>query len=49
MNIIDLKKEGKINIDSFRTKAEYSPFDKYPYKGKQVMTIVSGKIVMDNL
>ena len=47
--IIDLKKEGKINIDSFRTKAEYSPFDKYPYKGKQVMTIVSGKIVMDDL
>ena len=47
--VIDLKKEGKINIDSFKTKAEYSPFDKYPYKGKQVMTIVSGKIVMDNL
>lgn len=47
--IIDLNREGKIDIDTFKTKAEYSPFNNWSYKGKQVMTIVSGKIVMDDL
>ena len=43
--IIDLKREGKFNIDDFKTKAEYSPFDGWEYKGLPVMTIVNGKIV----
>lgn len=49
LTIIDLKKEGKFDIDSFKTKAEYSPFENWEYKGKAVMTIVNGKIIMDNL
>lgn len=47
--IIDLRQEGKFNIDEFKTKAEYSPFDGWNYKGLPVMTIVNGKIVMDKL
>ncbi|AMD18180.1 dihydroorotase [Methanobrevibacter sp. YE315] len=47
--IIDLKQEGKFNIDEFETKAEYSPFDSWNYIGKPVMTIVNGKTVMNKL
>ncbi len=47
--VIDLKREGKFNIDEFETKAEYSPFDGWTYIGMPIMTIVNGKIVMDKL
>ncbi|MBE6496025.1 MAG: dihydroorotase [Methanobrevibacter thaueri] len=49
LTVIDLKQEGKFNIDEFKTKAEYSPFDGWEYQGLPVMTIVNGKIVMDKL
>lgn len=47
--VIDLKREGKFNIDEFKTKAKYSPFDGWNYTGMPVMTIVNGKIVMDKI
>lgn len=47
--VIDLKQEGKFNIDEFETKAEYSPFDGWNYKGMPIMTIVNGKTVMNKL
>lgn len=47
--VIDLKREGKFNIEEFETKAEYSPFDGWSYIGMPVMTIVNGKTVMDKL
>ena len=47
--VIDLKREGKFNIDEFETKAEYSPFDGWSYKGMPIMTIVNGKVVMDKI
>lgn len=47
--VIDMKRQGKFNIEEFKTKAEYSPFDGWTYHGTPVMTIVSGKIVMDKL
>ncbi|WP_458453380.1 dihydroorotase [Methanobrevibacter sp.] len=46
--VIDLKKEGIFDMDTFYTKAEYSPFDGLSYKGKATMTIVNGEIVMEN-
>ena len=49
ITIIDLKKEGKFDINEFKTKAEYSPFDGLNYVGMPVMTIVNGKVVMDKL
>lgn len=47
--VIDLKREGKFNIDEFKTKAEYSPFDGWNYKGMPIMTIVNGKTVMNKI
>ena len=47
--VLDLKREGKFDISTFQTKAEYSPFDGWEYKGAPVMTIVSGEIVFDDL
>ncbi len=47
--VIDLKKEGKFNIEEFKTKAQYSPFDGWEYVGMPVMTIVNGKTVMNKL
>lgn len=46
--VIDLKQEGIFDIDTFYTKAEYSPFDGLPYKGKATMTIVNGDVVMED-
>ena len=47
--VVDLKREGKFDISEFKTKAEYSPFDGWNYKGQAIMTIVNGKIVMDKI
>ena len=47
--MIDLKREGKFDISEFKTKAEYSPFDGWEYKGLPIMTIVNGKVVMNKL
>ena len=47
--VIDLKREGKFDISEFKTKAEYSPFDGWEYKGMPIMTIVNGKTVMNKL
>ena len=46
--VIDLNKDGIFDIDDFYTKAEYSPFDGLPYKGKATMTMVNGEIIMEN-
>ncbi len=45
--IVDLKKEGMFNIDTFYTKAEYSPFENWEYKGIATMTISHGNVVME--
>jgi len=47
--VIDLKRTGKFNIEEFKTKAEYSPFDGWEYQGAPVMTIVNGKVVMNKI
>ncbi|MDO5848163.1 MAG: dihydroorotase family protein [Methanobrevibacter sp.] len=46
---IDLNREGTINIEKFKTKAEYSPFDGFKYKGEPILTIVNGKTVMNKI
>ncbi|WP_407432414.1 dihydroorotase [Methanobrevibacter sp.] len=47
--VIDLNREGKFDITTFETKAEYSPFEGWEYKGAPVMTIVGGKVVISDL
>ena len=47
--VLDLKREGKFDISTFKTKAEYSPFDGWEFKGAPVMTIVNGNVVFDEM
>ena len=49
LTVIDLNQKGKFNIDEFKTKAEYSPFDGWEYEGLPIMTIVNGKTVMNKI
>lgn len=49
LTVIDLKQKGTFNIDEFKTKAQYSPFDGWDYQGLPIMTIVNGKIVMNKI
>lgn len=46
--VIDLKKEGVVDPDNFHSKAKYSPFKGFKTKGMPVMTLVRGKLVMEN-
>lgn len=48
LTVVDLSKEGRFDIEDFYTKAEYSPFDGFEYKGMATRTIVGGKIVMED-
>ncbi|CAB3288284.1 Dihydroorotase [Methanocaldococcus lauensis] len=44
LTIVDLKKEGKINTELFKSKAKFSPFDKFLVKGFPIYTVVNGKL-----
>ena len=44
--VVDLKKEGIINPEYFKSKAKYSPFEGFEIQGMPVMTLVRGKVVM---
>jgi dihydroorotase len=48
ITILDMKKEGKINVDEWFTQAKYSPFENRNYVGCNVMTINRGNIVCEN-
>jgi len=45
--IIDPKRTGKIKADEFYSKAHYTPFDGMEYIGEPVMTILRGKLIME--
>lgn len=49
LTIIDLKRKGKFDLDSFYTKAKYSPFEGLEYIGESIITIVNGKIVINKM
>jgi dihydroorotase len=46
--VLDIKKEGIINPDTFYSLAKFSPFEGRKYKGIAVMTILRGQVAMDN-
>lgn len=48
ITVIDLNKTGKIDVDSFESKAHYSPFEGREYIGDVHMTISRGNIVLEN-
>ncbi|MEM3596663.1 MAG: dihydroorotase family protein [Candidatus Bathyarchaeia archaeon] len=48
LTVVDLKREGRIDASKFHSKAKFSPFDGWRFKGKPVKTFVNGKLVMDD-
>lgn len=46
--VVDLHKEGVIDPDNFHSKAKYSPFEGFKVKGLPLMTMVRGKVVMED-
>lgn len=48
ITLIDPALEWTVDVKNFYTKCKYSPFNGQKLKGKAVMTIVGGKIVMQN-
>jgi len=46
--VVDLKKESVIDPNNFHSKAKYSPFEGFHVQGMPIMTLVRGKIVMEN-
>ncbi len=46
--VVDMKRESIINPENFHSKAHYSPFKGKKVKGMPIMTILRGKIVMDD-
>lgn len=46
--VVDLKKESVIDPDNFQSKAKYSPFEGFHIQGMPIMTLVRGKLVMEN-
>ncbi len=46
--IVDLKKEWVVRPEEFYTKAKWSPWEGQKLKGKVVMTIIHGSVVMED-
>ena len=48
LTIIDLEKKWRVNVDQFYSKGRNCPFGGWELQGKAVMTIVGGRIVMQD-
>ena len=46
LTLIDLNVSGRIKAEELHTKARYTPFEGFPYRGAPIATIVGGKLVM---
>ncbi|RAP54081.1 MAG: hypothetical protein BZ137_04210 [Methanosphaera sp. rholeuAM130] len=46
--VIDLDKEGTVDVDEFYTRGKYTPFEGLEYVGDSVMTINRGQVVCEN-
>jgi dihydroorotase len=47
ITIIDPNREWVVNVEGFESKGRNCPFDEWKLKGKAVMTVVGGKVVMN--
>ena len=45
ITVLDMKKEGKIDLDNWYTQGKYTPFENREYVGCNVMTINRGNII----
>lgn len=48
ITVIDMKHEGKIDVDTFYTKGKYTPFEEREYIGRNIMTINRGNVICEN-
>jgi dihydroorotase len=48
LTIVNLKRKGKIDASKFYSKAKFSPFDGWLFKGKPIKTFVNGELIMDD-
>ncbi len=46
--ILDMKKEGEIEPEEFYSKAKYSPFESWRYRGDVERVILRGQVVYEN-
>jgi dihydroorotase len=47
LTIVDFNRQFKIDALKFKSKAKFSPYDKWEVQGKPVKTIVNGQVIMD--
>ncbi len=47
ITVLDMKKEGKIDLDTWYTQGKYSPFENREYVGCNCMTINRGKVICE--
>ena len=47
LTIVDFNQKFKIEASQFKSKAKFSPFDKWEAQGKPIQTFVNGSLVMD--
>lgn len=48
LTLINMSLTGKIDPSQFQSKAKFTPFEGSPFQGKPVITIVNGKVIMEN-
>ncbi|CCX58250.1 putative uncharacterized protein [Blautia hydrogenotrophica CAG:147] len=48
LTIVDMEKEWTVTHEEMYSKTKYTPYDGFQLKGKPVMTIVMGSIVMED-
>lgn len=46
--VVDMKREDTINPETFNSKAHYSPFEGQKVQGLPIMTILRGKVIMED-
>lgn len=48
LTVVDLKMEGVIDPDNFKSKSRYTPFEGFQVRGMPTMTLVRGRKVMED-
>jgi dihydroorotase (multifunctional complex type) len=47
VTVIDMHRQGKIDVNAFHSKSKYSPFEGWSVRGFPTKTFVNGKLVMN--
>jgi dihydroorotase-like cyclic amidohydrolase len=47
LTVVDFNAKFKVDVSRFKSKAKFSPFDKWEMQGNPLKTFVNGELVMD--